>query len=175
MAYLSKQEAKQRTAFSHWEARQMMELHVFRGEVDWVVAHDVEDAWAVFAGYMGESSIESAKEEYPQDWEQLDDDKMLYVWFDSPTGGVCLCDERKAEQVLARERWGKRVHDMTQGEPGTHIWCLTIRIAKHIVPERKVTCGSNGHYKGCHRGWPGKTCKQWAHEVGRDLLSSTEV
>jgi len=160
--------------------RKVPRLHVFRGECDWVAAYDKQDAWAVFAGSYG-CSVEDANRDYEQDWIRIADDTVMYIWLDNPSG-VCLCDERRAEQLAAAERYRLKldsfVEQMTMDDKppdvGSHMWCFYHRLAKRMVAERKVTSGTNGHYKGCHVGWPRRTCRQWCDQMGRGLLASTE-
>jgi hypothetical protein len=137
-----------------------MKLHVFRGDVDWVVAYDELDAWKVFAETYGDT-VERAKIDCPQTWKRLDDDSILYVWTDSPRG-VCLCEDRRQEQI---ERQRRDIRGLGAG--------LVRNLARS--GRRYLTCGPNGHYRGCPIGWPGKTCRQWCKEIGRGVVASTEI
>ncbi len=52
----------------------MSELHVFANDCEWVVARDVDDAWAVWTEAIG-ADPKDLKEEDP--FEQLPDDKPV--------------------------------------------------------------------------------------------------
>lgn len=74
----------------------MKDLHVFcYRDCDFVVAHDLEDAWACLEeqtgeGFRGDGGIEN--------WERLPGDRMLTIWCEAD-GDVAQVDEDGAEPV----------------------------------------------------------------------------
>lgn len=83
-------------------------MHVYSNECDWVVAENLDDAWAAYAEHM-DSTVDRVLSDFASDdpLEPLPDDKVLKLWL-TADGKVAEIGDGTLTELAAGE-WASRM------------------------------------------------------------------